>query len=409
MPSTLPITIGTQLPVVIQPGETNLWAIKNLDELEGLRDSWCAMQSNPNSDIDFYSDVVHSWRDRCRPHVLVISRNGRLDALLVGRAETARIECKLGYKTLFHIRARKLTFIYAGAMGEISPHYCELFLDAIRDTLKRLEADLAEFNFVRTDSALCQSLSTVKDLRLTTSVVQAHRSTEIGHTAQDTFRKLSSKRRRNLRNKKIQQDFAGQIKLRCFRELDGIAEMFADVETIAGKTYHRQLAVGFDGSQELIHRLTREAARGRLRAYLLYLNDQPAAFWIATAYKGTLFSDFMGYDPAFKTYSPGMFLITSTLESLSTDEIDCNIRKVDWGLGDAQYKQVLGDTEWHEVNIRIFGASTRSRMIEAITVPVAKFEAWLKRALADSKLLQQVKTGWRRRLVEKKSSTRPTE
>jgi CelD/BcsL family acetyltransferase involved in cellulose biosynthesis len=173
---------------------------------------------------------------------------------------------------------------------------------------------------------------------------------------------------------------------------------------IASKTYHRQLGVGFDGSEELTNRLTAASVCGRLRAYVLYLDKQPVAFWIATAYDGTLYSDFMGYDPAFARYSPGMFLITRTLDNLCIDPIDCNIRRLDWGLGDAEYKQVIGDTEWDEANVKVFGPSAKGRAIELVAVPIARLDAWLKRLLANSGMLQKVKTNWRQRLVKKRST-----
>jgi hypothetical protein len=379
----------------------SLFVIDTLKDLEAIRDSWSAMQWHPNADIDFYVDVVRAWGKRCRPHVLVISRNGSPEAMLVGRAETVSIDFRLGYRTLFRLRARQLTFIYGGMLGEFSPQNCSIFIEAIQTSLRRREADVAEFHFIRTNSDLYHVLSASKQIRGFSSVVQIHRSGTIGCSADDTYRKLSAKRRKNLRWKKLLHDFEGLVNIHCFSESGKMPQMLADVESIAGKTYHRQLGVGFDGSEELRQRMTAEAKRGRLRAYVLYLASHPTAFWIVTAYKDVLYSDFMGYDPIHAKYSPGMYLITKTLEDLCAD--DPTVKLVDWGLGDAQYKQVLGDNSWTEANVRLFGPTLKGMALKIITIPIAIADAWLKRTLANSGLLQNVKTRWRQHLMKKQS------
>jgi CelD/BcsL family acetyltransferase involved in cellulose biosynthesis len=109
----------------------------------------------------------------------------------------------------------------------------------------------------------------------------------------------------------------------------------------------------------------------------------------------------MGYDPVHAKYSPGMYLITKTLEGLREGGVDSDIRLVDWGLGDAQYKQVLGDSNWTETSVRIFGSTVRGIWLKLVTTPVAMADAWFKRVLSDSGALQSIKTKWRRELVAK--------
>jgi hypothetical protein len=397
------IALDQGLQHVGQSEGGSLSVIDDLKSLEALRDSWGAMQWHPNADIDFYIDVIRAWGNRSRPHVLVISRNGFPEAILVGRAETVSIDHRLGYKSFFKVRARQLTFIYGGMLGELSPQNCSMFIEAIQTSLRQREADLAEFHFIRTDSDLYRVLSAADRIRGFSSSVQIHRSGAVGCSAEDTHRKMAARRRKNLRWKKLWHDFEGLINIHCFHELGSMEEMLADVESIAGKTYHRQLGVGFDGSEELRQRMTAEAKRGRLRAYVLYLASQPAAFWIATAYKGVLYSDFMGYDPIHAKYSPGMYLITKTLEDLCVGEVDSSIGLVDWGLGDAQYKQLLGDNSWTEANVRLFGPTVKGLALKTLIIPIAMADAWLKRSLAHSGLLQNVKTRWRQRLMRKQS------
>lgn len=393
-------------PCVVSTQGAGIAVIDDLNRLEDIRSNWTAMQRHPNADIDFYTGVVRGWGPRCTPHVLVLTKNDCCEAILVGRAENVSIDCKLGYQTLCKVNARQLTFIYGGMLGDFSPQNCSHLLQTVQTSLKRGEADLADFHFIRTDSHLYNLLSSTAGVRNCNSSVQIHRSTALAGSVDGMFGKLSPKVRKNLRwqEKKLLRDFKGEVDIRCFCHPDNVAEMFTDIESVAAKTYHRQLGVGFDGSEELRQRLTAEADRGRLRAYVLYLAGRPAAFWIATAYKRALYSDFMGYDPGHARHSPGMHLIVKTLESLCTGNDDPGLREVDWGLGDAQYKEVLGDYSWTEANIRIFGPHLRGTALRLLTTPIATADAWLKRTLAHSGSLQSMKTRWRRHLADKQVS-----
>jgi hypothetical protein len=360
------------------------------------------MQHHPNADFDFYVGVLRAWSGRCDPYVLVVDGGSGPEAMMVGRCEVVSIDCRLGYKSLVKVKARQLTFIYGGLMGEASRENCSILLGFIEAALGRGAADLAEFHFIRTSSELYDLVSIHESILRRTHVLclQMHRSTYLPTSPDEMLRKLSPKVRKNLRwqEKKLVQQFEGKVEIRHFHDHDDVARMFADIESIASKTYHRQLGVGFDGSDELRQRLDREASRGALQAYVLYLNGAPAAFWIATKYKDTLYSDFMGYDADHAKWSPGMYLVVKTMEGLCRDASASAVRYLDWGLGDAQYKEVLGDSSWMEANIRVFAPTPKGMMLQLLITPIAMADAQLKRVLARSGILQSVKTRWRRHL-----------
>lgn len=386
-----------------QPASVSI--VCDLAGVEHLRGSWSSWQWHPNTDIDFYMGVVRSWQERCRPHVLALYRNNEPEAMLVGRAEDTRIECKIGYKAICHIKARQLTFIYGGQLGDLSPENCTVLFNAIMSSLRCGEADMAEFHFLRTDSPL-YALASGSQLGLARDLapcVQIHRSTALPTSGEEFYRTLSAKVRKNQRwqAKKITQEFDGNVRIRCFREADDLAEMFQDVERVASKTYQRQLGVGFDGAQDLRERLCAEANRGRLRAYVLYLGGEPAAFWVGTVYQSTLHSDFMGYDPAYSKYSPGMYLVVKSVEELCDSYPHEAVRHIDWGLGDAQYKEVLGDCSWMEAQIQVFAPTVRGMGVNLLRTPIALIDLLLKRVLSRSGKLQLVKTKWRKRLQQK--------
>ncbi len=398
-----------QDPKIVDTTEhVSVSVVNDLRDVEALRAEWSALQWHPNSDIDFYINVVRSWSDRCKPYILAIRRGGTVEAILVGRDETVQIDCAFGYKSLFRVGARQLTFIYGGMLGQYSPKTCMAILSAIRATLDRGERDLVEFHFIRDDSTLYPMLVGKKQ---STLHAQAHYSTELGtEDTRDVYCRMSAKRRNALRSqqKKLMRDFREEVWIHGYRHPEEISNALIDVESIASRTYHRSLGFGYDGSEELRQRLIAEAERGRLRVYLLYLASRPIAFWIATAYKGVLYSDFMGYDPELAKYSPGMYLTVKTLEGMSRSEVDQAIWKIDWGLGDAQYKQVLGTDKWTEDQVRLFGRTPRGFLLRLTVVPMDVLSAQLKRVLARSGMLQRIKTKWRQRRMGVEAQAPPS-
>src|ERR1035437_4668742 len=70
---------------------------RSIGEVEAIREIWTAWKSHRDSDIDFCLEFVWSGEAFIRPHVIVIYRYGRPDAMLVGRLERARMNSKVGY------------------------------------------------------------------------------------------------------------------------------------------------------------------------------------------------------------------------------------------------------------------------------------------------------------------------
>jgi CelD/BcsL family acetyltransferase involved in cellulose biosynthesis len=168
--------------------------------------------------------------------------------------------------------------------------------------------------------------------------------------------------------------------------------MFRDVEEVAKKTYQRGMGVGFQSNQEMREHFELQAGNGWLRAYVLYLESTPAAFWIGDVYQQTFYSHFMGYDPVFAKHSPGMYLIMQTVESFCAEG---KVRQIDWGLGDAQYKDVLGTSEWMEASFYLFAPTVSGLTLNLLRTPAALVDDLAKSALAHSSLLSRIKKSWR--------------
>ena len=383
-----------------EPVTSQVRIIRNLEDLESIRSYWQRWALHPNADIDAYISVLESM-PAATPLVLVAYKNGIPDAILLGRSDPGNLSIRFGYKTLASPTLRRLIFIYQGLLGNASATNCATLVAAVSACLRRNEADVAFFNRLKINSDLYQTLSQLRD-PLTGDLcpqIDVHRSITIPQHTSDLFRCCSAKVRKNLKwqAKKLLKDFEGAVAFQCYQSPTDLDTLFQDVEKIAKTTYQRGLGVGFVDNPPMRERLHMEAGRGWLRAYVLYIKDEPTAFWIGKRYGEIFYSDFMGYDTAVSKYSPGMYVVTTALEQMCASQGPPH--SVDFGLGDAQYKAVLSDLEWQEASTYLFAPTLKATSVNLLRTAVALTDQAARMLLGHAELLQRIKTMWRRRIA----------
>jgi hypothetical protein len=375
--------------------------LRTLGELEECRAAWSAWPGHRDSRLDFYLAVLRSNRETERPHVIVIYRDGRPDAMLVGRLDHGQIDFRIGY-IHFRRKADILYFVYGALRGNGSIENCEVFINEIRRSLSNGEADLAYLNFLKVDSKLHQlARKTPGKLgRDHLCVTQPHFSASIPGSAKQFYATLSAKARKHAktRDKKITTAFAGGLSVRCFRSLAEIEELIEHVEQVAAKSYQRGLGVGFQDCAGTRERLLLEASKGWLRAYVLYVAGLPTAFWIGDLHDGTFMSDYLGFDPALANYSPGMYLITQVIEGFCNDGKE-HVAQVDFSIGQAQYKAALANNEWSESAIYIYGPSWKGLRLKLLKLTTGVVQRAVQQTLGHTLILQKIKKIWRARLT----------
>jgi CelD/BcsL family acetyltransferase involved in cellulose biosynthesis len=109
----------------------------------------------------------------------------------------------------------------------------------------------------------------------------------------------------------------------------------------------------------------------------------------------------MGYDPDYGKYSPGMYLIMKVIEGFCGASGEKEISGIDFGLGDAQYKQILGNVQWQDASAYIFAPTLRGLGLNALRTPIIAVDRAGRRALERMKLLPKVKKLWRQRAAPK--------
>lgn len=375
--------------------------LKTVAELDSIRAMWESWPGHRDSDIDFFLAILQTNPRIVRPHIIVAERGGIPQAILVGRLDRGHIDFRMGYGRI-RSKASVLYFVYGAHRGSESLDISRAFLETIQLCLSSREADAAYLNFLRTDSDLYRLARAApgfltRDYGLKT---KPHYSLTVPNSADLFYAGLSSKVRKNQKRqaKKLFEDFHGAVKIREFRAPAEVPRLAELVEQVAKISYQRGLGVGFVDSAEERSRLGLAAGKGCLRAYVLYLEGRPCAFWVGVLTHGTFLSDYLGFDPAFAKHSPGMYLVMRVLESFCTGA--AAVSKVDFANGDAQYKEVLSNNEWWEGPVYVFSSSRKGvqlSLLRAISGGINNFgQAFLNR----TGLLQKVKKYWRARISE---------
>jgi len=172
-------------------------------------------------------------------------------------------------------------------------------------------------------------------------------------------------------------------------------EFVGAAEVIASKTYHRGLEVGFRYNEEYVQRVALDARHERLRGYVLYIEDEPKAFYYGFIYKTTLHLAATGFDPAYRSYELGTILLMRIFQDCCGTEV----KVIDFGLGDADYKRRLCSDYFVESSVYVFSNSMRGLCLHALHSITKLFNKLGKSLLDQLQITQHVKTRWKQRLV----------
>ncbi len=385
--------------------EVEVRVARSVAEVEALREPWMAWPGHRDSDIDFYLMVIRSYPEVVRPHVMALYRNGKPEALLVGRLERKRLRFKVGYLPALRPWTRCLTFVYGALHGDASPEETEILMGALMKSLQQDEADMAMLELVPVKSPLYRLALKVPGFlsRDTRPAAQGHASMLVPASIDDVYRRMSRDRRKHIKAsiKKLQTSPAGAPRIVCYRTVEELDRLFRDAEVIAANTYQRGLGVGFADNALVRQRLELGAQKGWLRGYLLYLGERPCAFWIGMLYHGSFMSDYMGYDPEFRQSSPGMVLVMRVIERFCNRLDSDVVKELDFGPGHAEYKAVLCSENWQEAYVLIFSRRPRGLLLKTMRTVTRLADACARGVLSRLGFLPRLKRFWRDRLAKR--------
>jgi CelD/BcsL family acetyltransferase involved in cellulose biosynthesis len=367
-------------------------------EIEAIRTPWETLQAEPNADIDYFLTVVESRGDVERPHVIVVQEQERPIALLVGRIEESRLKIKLGAKTVFQPRIRQLRVAYGGVMGDWTEPAAEAAVAEVKRLMSEDGVDLVFFNHVDVDSPLHRVASAARGLlgSRAPDPAETHWMMTLPDRYEEFEQGLSRNKRKQWRRhaRRFEEEFGDAIRITCYRDVADLDRIMADSEAIESKSYHRGLQVGFVDDDETRRRFRRSLEKGWLRVYILYVEGVPRAFQYLQIYGRTIFAYGTAYDPDFRKYGIGNYLLVHVLKEFAGDP---GIDHVDFGFGDATYKSDICDIRREEASLYLFRPGLRGTRVFMQRYGALMLGNVLERTLKQADWYERVKASWRRR------------
>jgi len=370
-----------------------LQTIRDLSEVESLREVWKSWQKTRDSDLDFFSDLVRSRGEGCRPHVIVLSRNSRPDALLVGFNDRRKVPIRFGSLTIHRPELSVLEFVYGGLLGNASKENCTALVQAVMRSLADGDADLALWKQIDVQSDLytCALQLPSVVLRDHSRCLRDHWFMNIPQGLDAFLLSLGPRQRSKLRRKyqRVLNSFSERVQVRSFRAIADLKQAISDMEEIARKSVKRQLGYGFFDTAQTREQLLHEATRGWLRIYILYVDKNPVAFWKGTLYERCLQPDHTAFDSDWSAFSPGIFLFLHILENLHDEDV----KTVDFGSGNGQLYHRFGNMHLREARVQICAPKLRALQFHLLYTLTHHVTLLVRRASF---------LNWARRIVWKK-------
>lgn len=380
--------------------------LRTPEEVGAIREFWNSCRPGRDADLDFFLLIVDALPEALRPHVMVLYDRHSPKALLVGRLDVGRMRVKLGYFTLPLPKLKVMRFVHGGCLGDVDDTGAELLVNSIISSLAAGEADAAIFEQLDLGSPLVRCASYLPrwfcaDYVLTPEI---HWMRDLSGETGPFLTRMSRNARHQQKSRasKLAEDFRSN-RIETFSTSNDLARLMRDAETVAGKSYQRRLGVGFSETSFIRRRLEFEAQKGWLRACVLYLDDQPRAFWIGSLRNGVFISDYLAFDPAYARYRPGVYLTVKAIEELC-DELSGGTRaveRIDFGGGDASYKERLSNCRCVQTRVHIFAPRVKPVWVNFVRSAVGVISHSVKALVGMTPLLGKLKRIWRKRLTER--------
>lgn len=383
-------------------------SLRTLDELDAVRAFWERSQHHANSDLEQFRLVCSLRQEVERPLVTVVEEDdGTPIALLAGRLEHQAFEPTIGYLRLARWPATILAVIHHGALGRLDGATAAAAVEHLRRLLRDGVADAVQFHWLDERSPLLQALRSAPSLRLCdrTPCWSTHRGMTLDHGRPFVETRLRAKHRSSLRKRQKDLDaaFPGAVRWRWLTGFDDIPGLCESLERVAARTYQRGLGAGFFDGDEYRRRFELFAARGQLRVQLLEIGGSVRAFWFGTVYDGVFHSSETGYDPELAEFEVGTLMFIRMIEAL----IEEGVGSVDFGLGDAFYKERFGDHSWRETPVWLFAPTAKGAAMMLMLKGSRLIDASARRLVERAGLTDRIKALWRRRRSRRATAAAP--
>lgn len=173
---------------------------------------------------------------------------------------------------------------------------------------------------------------------------------------------MSSNARSSLKRKakKVATASGGTLDIRRFRTPDEMTVFHDIARRISVKTYQEKLlGDGLPDDPAFLRSMYQLAAADSVRAWLLYIGGEPAAYLYTPINAGVVRYDHLGHDPAFSDISPGGVLQMEAMRDLFAEP---GLTRFDFTEGDGQHKRQFSTGGVDCIDLLLLRASLANRL-----------------------------------------------
>jgi GNAT acetyltransferase-like protein len=223
-----------------------------------------------------------------------------------------------------------------------------------------------------------------------------HFYTDLRRSHGDPFGAMSSKTRstvlRKVRN--YEKFCGGAISWRICRTPEDMRDYQAQARQVAIKTYQERLFdAGLPDDDAFRNHTLELADRDLVRGFLLFHGDRPVAYLYTPAPDGFLVYQYLGYDPAYASHSPGTVLQYLALKALYEEG---RFPLYYWGYGFSQTKQIFSTGQFLAADVYFFRPTVRNYVAVWLHYTTDRFSE-IVGALLDRVGLKQKINRWLKR------------
>jgi hypothetical protein len=376
---------------------TEIRVLRSLEDCEAIRADWTRLTSHPEHNWDMYWSSIRHQKHPPEPYVAALMKDGRLGSAFVGRVERGHVALKIGYWEPVHVPVRRIVIPTQGLLGQGDEGVLKAMVEHIVHDLRGRRADLAVFEYAERDSALHRAAKSVALgfwMRDRVPERRVHRYLRLPAS----FKEYDRQHKGLLQKvRKFEKAFEGRYEHRLLTSEDDIEAFCAGADAVVSRSYQRALGVGFLNSEEDRGKIRAAARQGAWRAFVTLVEGKTVAFWSGCSFGSSALLWWTGYDTDYQEFSPGLVASTRMVERL----IAQGVTTVDFGGGDAPYKERLGnDFRWEE-SLCIYAPGFKGLLVNAVRgldAAVGNLSRTTLKGLAN-----RLKTPWRRLMARKMS------
>lgn len=195
----------------------------------------------------------------------------------------------------------------------------------------------------------------------------------------------------------------GQVSWKEFCSPVDMREFLRFARQISAKTYQHSIGRGLVDAETFHLKIMGLAENDAVRGYILFHIDQPVAYVYCPAQQDVLIYEHLGYDPAFRNWSPGVVLLYVMLEHLFAVG---RFRFLDFGAAEYEYKQFFSTESIRCARLHYFRRTVRNQCLVAVHAFMISFSYGVGRALEKLSIKEKLKRFTRVLEIRKRSLQR---